>query len=166
MMVGAGTAGNSLNHADSGALELLDFVGIIGEQPHLADTQSLQRLRGKIVVARIGSEPELAIRFHRVEPIVLQLVGSQLVDQPDTTALLRQVEHDAGPRFGDLAERKFELRTAVAALRREDIPCQALRMNSNDRRGPVSQPSVLDCYGFFALAASLDSGNSEPPEAR
>src|ERR1700683_1154114 len=103
MTARARPTGNSLDHADSGALKLLDFVGIVRKEPNLSHAESLQRRRCEIVVARIIGETELAIRFDRVEPFVLQLVGLYFVDEPDAAALLRQVQDDSRRRFGDRA---------------------------------------------------------------
>src|SRR6202046_2936860 len=119
MMARARPTGNSLNHADSSALKLLDFVRIIRKQPNLSNAESLQRRRREVVIARIIRETELALRFDRVEPFVLQLVRLYLVDEPNAAALLRKVQDHSRRRFGDRAKRKFELGAAIAALRRE-----------------------------------------------
>ncbi len=41
MMIGAWPARNSLDHADAAALELRDFVGVVGQQPNGVDIESL-----------------------------------------------------------------------------------------------------------------------------
>src|SRR6185437_10216918 len=41
MMIGTGPARNSLDHADAAALELRDFVGVVGKQPNGMNIKSL-----------------------------------------------------------------------------------------------------------------------------
>ena len=64
---GARTAGNSLDDPNAGVFELLYFVGIVREQAGGADAKSLQRLGGKLVVARIGGDWPRRCRVLRPE---------------------------------------------------------------------------------------------------
>ena len=91
MMAGAWPAGNSLNHANARALQLLYFVWIVRKQSQFANAESFERFRGKFVISRIRGESELPIRLHCVESRVLQLVRFQFINQADATAFLRQV---------------------------------------------------------------------------
>ena len=77
-------------------------------------------LRADAVVAHVGSEAELEIGVDGVEAAVLQLVGAQLVEQPDAAALLRQVQHDAALLRRDLlaARGAAARRSRSAASRR------------------------------------------------
>src|SRR5580658_6078536 len=144
MMTRAWATGNSLDHADPGALKLLDLVGIIRKQPKLSYAESLQRRRREIVIARIVREPELAIRFDRVEPLVLQLVRLHFIDEADAAALLRQIQDNSAGSLGNGAQRKFELSAAIASLGGEHVAGQALRVNAHHGRGVVLHFAVLD----------------------
>src|SRR5580704_6071472 len=86
--VTAGTraAGNALDHANSGALQLVNLVRIVGEQPNRANAKRLQRLGGKLVVASVVGEAEPAVGFHCIETGILKLVCLQLVNQSDSAA--------------------------------------------------------------------------------
>ena len=95
-------AGNSLDHTKPGALQLLHFVRIIRKQSQFVNAERFERLRGKFIVARIRGEAEFAVRLHRIQPRVLQLVRLQLVNQPDAAALLRQIYQDPRSFFRDL----------------------------------------------------------------
>ena len=114
---GSRTARHSFDHSDAGLPELLNLVRVIGEEAKGAEPEGLEGLRRKLIIARVGGEPKAAIGFDGVEAGVLQLVRLDLVDQADTTALLRKVENEAAGFLRDFAQGKFELRAAVAAFR-------------------------------------------------
>jgi len=68
------------DYADSCLFELLDFIGIVRQQADCADAQGRERPRGKVVIPGIRRKPELAIRFHSVQAIVLQLISLDFVE--------------------------------------------------------------------------------------
>ena len=69
-------------------------------------------------------------------PVVLQLVGPQLVGDADPPALVpAQVDDDAGAGLGDHPHRRVQLRTAVAAPGREHVA------RSGTRCGPARAPA-------------------------
>src|SRR5580704_3250043 len=166
-------AGNALDHANSGALQLVNFVGIIREQSNRTNAKRFQRLGGKFVVTSVVGEAEAAVGFHGIETGILQFVCLQLVNQSDSAALLRQVQQYTGRLFGDLTQREFQLRAAVAALRGKNVPGKALRMDANQRRFAAIRGSalrsvqlaVLNRDGFFSRFASFDAKNSKSAKA-
>ena len=61
-------------------------------------------------------KPELEVGVDGVEPLVLQLVGPELVADADAAALVAaEVHHDAAACLGDALHRLVELHAAVAA---------------------------------------------------
>ena len=82
-------------------------------------------MRASSVVADVGGEAELRVRFDRVVPLLLQLVGFELVDQADAAPFLQQIEQHAALLGGDELEGALELRAAVAARGVEDVAGQA-----------------------------------------
>src|SRR6185369_2090702 len=74
---------------------------------------------------------ELQVRLDRVEPGLLELVGTKLVEQADAAALLRHVEEHAAILASDLEQGLVELFPAVAAKGVEDVSGQALRVNAH-----------------------------------
>ena len=66
------------------------------------------------------------------QPLLLQLVGPELVEQADAAALLGHVEEDARALLLDARERPLELLAAVAAERVEDVAGQALRVDADE----------------------------------
>lgn len=132
---GAGrrAAGNSLRHAYARLFELLYFLWVIRQQPYCADAQRFQRFGRELVIARVGFKSQLMVRFNRVQPGILQLIRSNLVDQADTAAFLRQIQNDACGFFRDFSKRKFKLSMAVASLRLENISRQTLGVYAHER---------------------------------
>src|ERR1700722_4416559 len=82
----------------------------------------------------VGFETEALVRFDRVEPGILQFISLKLRHQPDATAFLLLINHNARAFFTDHGQRKLKLLTAIAAQRMENVSCQALRVNSHQRR--------------------------------
>ena len=97
------------------------------EQPEVDED-----LRADPVVAKVGRKAELQVRVDGVEPVLLELVGAQLVEQPDPAALLREIEQDAGALALDHRQRRLELLAAIAAQRVEDVARQALGVDAHE----------------------------------
>src|SRR5262249_32028480 len=75
---------------------------VVRHQTHTADTEVSQDLAADAVVADVGRKSELLIGGNGVVPLVLQLVGLQLVDEPDPSSLLKKVEKDSSARLAGL----------------------------------------------------------------
>ena len=89
-------------------------------------------LRADPVVAQVGGQAELEVGVDRVEPLLLELVGAQLVEQADPAALLGEVEQHAAALALDHRQRRLELLAAVAAQRVEDVAGQALGVHADE----------------------------------
>ena len=61
------------------ALDAHELARVVGQQPHRADAEVAQDLRADAVVALVGLEAEPLVGLDRVEALVLQLVGADLV---------------------------------------------------------------------------------------
>ena len=105
--------------------------GLLRQQPHRPDAEVAQDLGADAVVALVGLEAEPLVGLDRVEPLVLQLVGANLVGQADAAPFLVQVQQHAAPFGGDPLHRRVELRAAVAARRVEHVAGQALRVHAH-----------------------------------
>src|SRR5687767_1167459 len=53
--------------------------GVVGHQPHGGDAEVDEDLGADAVLAGVGGEAELQVGLHRVAPLLLELVGPQLV---------------------------------------------------------------------------------------
>src|SRR3954471_7174636 len=112
------------------ALEAVDLLGVVGEDPDAGEAEIHQDLGADPVVAKVGRQAELEVRVHRVEALLLETVGAQLVEQSDSAALLRQIKQDPGSLPLDHRERGLELLAAVASKRVEDVAGEALGVDA------------------------------------
>ena len=87
-------------------------------------------LRTGHVLAKVGSEAELEIRFDGVIAFVLQGIGADLIDETDAAAFLAQINEDAAAFFRDLAHGCGELLSAVAAQRSETVTSETFRVDA------------------------------------
>src|SRR5689334_12879907 len=107
----------ALGDLDPVTLEALDFLWIVGEQIDALDAEVAQHLRRNPVVAAVVLEAELKIRLYRIEPLVLQRVGANLVRQTDATALLVHVQQHTLAGLVDALQGGGQLLATVAPLR-------------------------------------------------
>ena len=115
------------------ALEPDDLARVVGQQADGREAEVGEDLRADAVVAQVGREAELEVGLDRVEALLLQLVGAELVEQADAAALLGEVEQDAATlRPSICSQRLLELRAAVAAQRAEHVAGHALRVHADE----------------------------------
>ena len=55
------------------------------------------------------------VGFDRVQPLILELVGADLVRQADAAPLLIEIQQDTPPLGSDASKRGIELRAAIAS---------------------------------------------------
>ena len=109
-----------------------DLARIVREDPDGAQPEVGEDLVADPPLARVGREAELEVRLDRVEPLLLQLVRLELVQQADAASLLRHVEEDAALLGGDTPQREVELLAAVAAQRVEDVARETLGVHAHE----------------------------------
>ena len=106
----------------------------------------------KVVVARLDRGADGDVGVDRVIALVLQRVGLQLVDEPDTPPLVvGQVDHDAERARRDDLHRGLQLRIAVAAQRMEDVPGHAAAVHAHDRQLPRRRAVAVDQHHCLAV---------------
>jgi hypothetical protein len=111
--------GHHLSHSDAVLFEPLRLRRIVTDQPDRADAEVKQDCRSDVVVPRIDRKPLCGVRIDGVEALVLELVGPDLVCQPNSTALVASEVHDhSGSPCRCLrrncAARRVELLAAIA----------------------------------------------------
>src|SRR5439155_13528567 len=112
---------------------------IVREQSDGGQAKIGQDLVADAVVTGVGGEAECEVGLDRVHPLLLELVGPQLVQQADASTLLRHVEQHSLLLGPDQRQRLFELLAAVAAKRVEDVAGEAFGMDADEH-----VPSTLD----------------------
>ena len=94
---------------------------VVGHQPHVADAQLADDARPHAVVAFVGLEAQFDIGIHRIETLVLQFVGVDLVAEADAASLLVEVDDGTLALPLDHLHGAVQLLAAVAAVRSENI---------------------------------------------
>ena len=85
-------------------------------------------------MALVVGEAQAKVGVDRVEPAILELVGAQLVGQPDPAALLAKIEQYAAAGLTDQPQRLLQLRPAIAFEAAEHIAGQTLTVQTHQRR--------------------------------
>ena len=125
--------GDTLDDVYSERPQGIQLVGVIGQQAHGSDAEILQYAGGGRVLPLIGLVAERQVGVDRVQALVLEVVGPQLVPQPNAAALLAQVDQNAGTLLSDAFDRQVELLPTIAAQGTEHIPCEALGMDPDQQ---------------------------------
>lgn len=137
---------------------------VIGQQPYAPDAQVAQDCDRVPVFARIDRKPQGRVGVNRVETPVLKRVSADLVDEPDAAALLVEVEEQPASGTSEASQRRVQLGAAIAALRAQHVPRQALRVEAQQdrtrRERPMGQPDDL-----ARTAPHLENRNPEGAES-
>src|SRR5205807_9978753 len=123
-----------VGHLEAVSLHADDLLGVVGEDPDRLEAEVHEDLRADSVVAQVCRQAELDVRVDSVEPSLLELVRTELVQQADPASLLGQVKQDAEALALDPAERIGELLAAVAAKRVEYVSGEAFGVDPNHHR--------------------------------
>src|SRR5205807_2398592 len=101
-----------------------DLLRVVGQDANARQTEVRQDLRADAIVAEIRRQPEAQVRVDGVQPLLLELVRAQLVEQADSSALLGQVEQHPQTFPFNHRQRRLELFAAVTAQRVEHVAGQ------------------------------------------
>src|SRR5947209_571778 len=80
--------GKALDDLDSEAAQPENLPRVIGQEPHFRNPEIAQNLRADSIITLVLLEPQLVIRLHGVEPLILQGVRPDLVRKADAPPLL------------------------------------------------------------------------------
>ena len=111
-----------------------DFVRIVGHQANAIEAEIEQNLRALFVATQVNAEPESLICLDSIGAIVLESIGTNLIDDADAATLLLLVDDRAATFLGDQLECCGELLPAVAFDGAENVAGHALRMYTCERR--------------------------------
>src|ERR1700756_5522571 len=120
---------NPFDHLEAEALQTVDLLRVVGEQPYLPDAEVVEDLAADAVVALVGRVAERFVGLDSVHTFVLEVVGVQLVEKADAPALrVPDIENHAISFSRDHLLCRLELSAAIAAEAAEDVAREALRM--------------------------------------
>ena len=133
--------GDALGDGDAVLADVVDLLRVVCQEADMCRAKISKDLCACHVLAKVGSEAELEIRFDGVIAFVLQGIGADLIDEADAAAFLTQVDEDAATFFGDLAHGCGELLSAVAAERPEAVAGEAFGVDAaEDGRSVIDLP--------------------------
>ena len=144
--------------------QLLNLARVVRHQVNGTDVEACQHVRRDLVVTLVVPEPKGDVGVHRVEPLVLERVGADLVDEPYSSALLPHVENETAPHGADLPHRNLELIPAVAAQRSHHVACEAFRMEPGGNVLGTHHVTVDHGHVLFAVAVVPEGHDVEPAE--
>src|SRR5262245_40192446 len=100
--VGLDDERHAVDDLEAEALEAAVLRRVVGEEPHRRHAEVDGDLGADTVLAAVGGEAELEVGIDGVEPLLLELVGADLVADADATALVApEVHDDTGALLGD-----------------------------------------------------------------
>ena len=111
----------------------LDLGRVVGQQPHRQQPERAEDRRAGGILPAVHGQVELELRVDGVEPGVLQGVGLQLRDEPDTAALVSTQVDEHAALGRDPLQGTLELGPAVAPQRPEGVTGEALGVQSHQR---------------------------------
>ena len=113
----------------------LDLVRVIGVQDHFLDSTLLQNQSRRFETSEVGFKTKLMIGFDGIRPLVLQVVGADLIAEPDTPAFLTQINNSARTTLLNLGEGEVQLVTAIAFQGTQDFAGKAFGMDADKGAG-------------------------------
>ena len=135
---------NAGGDLDAGFCETVELGRVVGKQHDPRAVQGSQHLRRNSVVALVVLEAQRRVGVARIEPAVLQSIGSHLVRKADAAAFLGQVQNDATAEAFQAREREPKLIATVASPRAKYVAGQACRMKPNrNRLGKIGLPTMM-----------------------
>ncbi len=125
---------------------------VVRHEAHPRHPELHEDLGADTVLATVDGEPELDVRVDGVPPVVLEVVGAQLVGEADAPPLVAAEVDDHSHAFlADPAYRGFELRAAVAAERAEHVAGQALAVHPDEHAVLGVHVSCDECEVLLAI---------------
>ena len=92
MLVGFELNGHHLRHPNALCTQGVHLVGVVRHEPHFGPTQVFQELRRDVKLPRIRCGP-IARWPLGVKPLILKVVGFELLHQSNSPSLLSEVQH-------------------------------------------------------------------------
>ena len=142
--------GNTRLDDDPDLLQRRHLARIVRHEPQGICTQDFQNRLAYVVEPEIRREAQALVGLDRVGPPILQLIGANLVGQPDPPPFLTQVDQETATLRGDIPQGGFQLRPAVAALAEQTIAGQTLRVHPGQDRRAIGDVAQGHCHMLLA----------------
>ena len=93
--------GNVLHDSESVAFQADTFHGIVSDEANFADSHLPKYLGSYAVFAFVGTEAEMYVGIDRIVALLLELVGGNLVHEPDASTFLAEIDDEAFAFFDE-----------------------------------------------------------------
>lgn len=134
LLVGGNYNGYGLGDIDAMGVETDTFGWIVSDKSHVGGFKIFEYLGADAVVALVSFEAEFEISLHGVASEFLKMVGSEFVDEADTSTLLTHIEDKALTSLVDHLHSLMQLVSAVALAGTENIARSTRGVNADHDR--------------------------------
>jgi hypothetical protein len=118
--VGGRLQRDDIGDRDAAGSQRLDLRRVVRQQPNGSHVEGTKDPCRCVEVSRVDRKTEELVRLDGVGAVVLDHVRAELLDQPDTSALVAgDIHEEAASLCGDRPEGCPELRSTIAAQRAE-----------------------------------------------
>ena len=107
---------------------------IVREETDVADTEIDQNLCTGAIFTKVDRKSQLFVGFDRVETLFLKFVSANFGGQSDSSSFLAHIDKHAGTDIVNVLQRSVQLIAAIASARTENIPSQALAVDTDKCR--------------------------------
>ena len=105
---------NPLDDIEAGVTKGLQLLGIIRHQADPARAKLANHLCALVIFALVDIEAESKVGLDRIGTLVLKRVGTDFINDTDSTAFLMLVDDNSLPLFLDHLHGALKLRAAIA----------------------------------------------------
>ncbi len=121
--------GNTLGHRNAKTLHRLHLARVVGHQAQGLDLEQLEHVGTDGVITHVGGKAQGHVGLDGIGPLILQMIGPDLVEQADATPFLTHIQQNAAARLGDILEGGLQLEAAITAQTEQGIAGQAFRVD-------------------------------------
>ncbi len=156
MGIGRNHQGHALDHLNADFIQRSALTRVVGEQPDPGDLQPAQDLASGDVAAFLRFKAKMDVGIDRVQASILQGIGAELVDQPDASAFLGQINHDPGSFGGHGANGTAQLVATITAQAADQVAGKAGGMDACQHRLRYVQYPDHDRQGLGAAVPGTE----------
>ncbi len=153
--------GHALRHLNAKGFHRLHLARVVGHQTQGLDLERLEHVGTDGVIAHVGGKAQRHVGLDGISPLILQMIGTDLVEQTDASPFLTYIEQDAAACLGDVLQGGLQLEAAVAAQAEQGIPGQALGMDAPQYGLTVSDVAHHQRGMILASAGFLKTNQRE-----
>mmetsp|Transcript_5688 Transcript_5688/g.35386 ORF Transcript_5688/g.35386 Transcript_5688/m.35386 type:complete len:295 (-) Transcript_5688:455-1339(-) len=143
---------DALRHPDPILFQARHLGRIVGHETHGLHPEVGQYLSANGKIPRIDGMPQVQVRFHCIPSLVLEVVGTYFLRQPDAPSFVTaQIHHHAGTFLFQHVQGSLQLRPTITALGSQNVPRQAFRVKPRQHVLAVSNVPFDDGHVLHSV---------------